>query len=116
MAKRRRRKPNISKEALEQARQSAGESKAESQSPPSPAAVKPRRRRRDLQTVQLEKRKSEGALDAEYVADLLANPNKTVSEAELRADYSFVMKDLRSMGMLAAALFVLLVAISLLAL
>lgn len=116
MAKRRRRKPNISKAALEQARQGAVESKDESQSPPSPAAVKPRRRRRDLQTVQLEKRKSEGALDAEYVAELLANPNKTVSEAELRADYSFVMKDLRSMGLLAAALFVLLVAISLLAL
>ena len=115
MAKRRRRKPNISKAALEQAR-GAVESKDESQSPPSPAAVKPRRRRRDLQTVQLEKRKSEGALDAEYVAELLANPNKTVSEAELRADYSFVMKDLRSMGLLAAALFVLLVAIALLAL
>lgn len=115
MAKRRRRKPNISKAALEQARQGAVESKAESQSPP-PAAVKPRRRRRDLQAVQLAKRKSEGALDAEYVAELLANPNKTVSEAELRADYSFVMKDLRSMGLLAAALFVLLVAISLLAL
>ena len=128
MAKRRRRKPNISKAALDQARQDAGDSPTEPQSaaasPPKqePAApkaaadtsIKPRRRRRDLQSTQLEKRKSEGALDAEYIAELLANPSKTVSEEDLRADYSFVIKDLRSMGMLAVALFAALVAVSLL--
>lgn len=125
MAKRRRRKPNISKAALEQARQDAGgkpESQHTADSPPKPestaadTAPKPRRRRRSLQSTQLEKRKSEGALDAEYVAELLANPSKTVTEEDLRADYSFVIKDLRNMGILAAALFAALVAVSLVAL
>ena len=125
MAKRRRRKPNISKAALEQARQDAGvktesqrtaDSPPESAPPPADAAPKPRRRRRSLQSTQLEKRKSEGALDGEYVAELLANPTKTVTEEDLRADYSFVIKDLRNMGILAAALFVALIVVSLLAL
>lgn len=126
MAKRRRKKPNISRAALEQARQDAGgggtESRGAADSPPKPeeaatnTVAKPRRRRRDLQSTQLEKRKSEGALDAEYVAEMLANPSKVVSEEDLRADYSFVIQDLRNMGMLAAALFAALVAVSLLAL
>ena len=123
MAKRRRKKPNISKAVLEQARQSvAGEetdaSKVETSARETAASGagaprRQRRRRRDLQAVQLERRKDEGALDAEYVADLLANPTKEVSEEELRADYGFVIKDLRNMGILAAALFVALVLISL---
>lgn len=126
MAKRRRKKPNISKAALEQARRDASGSRTESQSkadsPPKLEAAsantmtKPRRRRRDLQSTQLEKRKSEGALDAEYVAEMLANPNKAVSEEDLRADYGFVIQDLRNMGLLAAALFAALVAVSMLAL
>jgi len=126
MAKRRRRKPNISKAALEQARQAVGEGETESrgtaaappkqEAPPASAAAKPRRRRRDLQNVQLDKRQSEGQLDAEYVAELLANPTKVVTEEDLRADYSFVIKDLRNMGVLAAVLFAALIAISLLVL
>ncbi|MDE2858439.1 MAG: hypothetical protein OXN94_11385 [Chloroflexota bacterium] len=130
MAKRRRKKPNISKAVLEQARQTAaGEEAMASETEATagePAAVdvaaspaaprRQRRRRRDLQAVQLERRKDEGALDAEYVADLLANPTKEVSEEELRADYGFVIKDLRNMGILAAGLFVALVLISLLVL
>ncbi|MCY4539053.1 MAG: hypothetical protein OXE52_12610 [Chloroflexi bacterium] len=133
MAKRRRKKPNISKAVLEQARQSAaGEeavaSETEATAHESAAANidagavvaeaprRQRRRRRDLQAVQLERRKDEGALDAEYVADLLANPTKEVSEEELRADYGFVIKDLRNMGILAAGLFVALVLVSLLVL
>lgn len=131
MAKRRRKKPNISKSVLEQARQTAtgegspaddtGATTPDSapSSLPAAAAESPRRqrrRRRDLQSVQLERRKDEGALDAEYVADLLANPSKEVSEEELRADYGFVIKDLRNMGILAAGLFVALVVIALVAL
>ncbi len=133
MAKRRRKKPNISKAVLEQARQTAtgdgaGASETEATAQETEAADvvassvtaetprRQRRRRRDLQAVQLERRKDEGALDAEYVADLLANPTKEVSEEELRADYGFVIKDLRNMGILAAGLFVALVLISLLVL
>lgn len=121
MAKRRRRKPNISKTVLEQARQgavdegSATASPVASQSPASPPATKqPPRRRRALQSAQLERRKDEGALDAEYVSELLANPTKVVTEDDLRADYGFVIKDLRNMGLLAAGLFIALIIVSLL--
>ena len=123
MAKRRRKKPNISKAVLEQARQGTvdqggeDEAPAESSAPATEAAAsaapRARRRRRDLQATQLERRKGEGNLDAEYVADLLANPTKVVSEEDLRADYGFVIKDLRNMGILAACLFVALVIVAL---
>lgn len=130
MAKRRRKKPNISQTVLDQARQGiAGEAASpdatDATANEEPTAAvnatpattqapsKARRRRRDLQATQLERRKGQGALDGEYVADLLANPTKVVSEEELRADYGFVIKDLRHMGILAAALFVVLVAVSL---
>ncbi len=113
MAKRRRRKPNISQAALEQARQgsatplsAASTSSAEQAQP----ASTPRpRRRRTLQSAQLERRKDQGGLDAEYVAELLANPTKVVTEDDLRADYGFVIRDLRNMGVLAAALFIVLI-------
>ena len=66
-----------------------------------------------LQAAQLERRKDEGALEAEYIADLLANPTKVVTEDDLRADYGFVIKDLRNMGILAAGLFIALIIVSL---
>ena len=124
MAKRRRKKPNISQTVLEQARQGVindGTAEAaparESNAPDTvPATAAPKtagRRRRALGAAQLERRKDEGALDAEYVAELLANPTKVVSEDDLRADYGFVIKDLRNMGMLAAGLFIALIIVSL---
>ncbi len=113
MAKRRRRKPNISQAALDQARQgssapaaaapTAATDQAEPTQTPRP------RRRRALQSAQLERRKDQGGLDGEYVAELLANPTKVVTEDDLRADYGFVIRDLRNMGILAAALFVVLI-------
>ena len=36
-------------------------------------------------------------------------PTKVVTEDDLRADYGFVIRDLRNMGILAAALFVALI-------
>ncbi|MCU0465796.1 MAG: hypothetical protein MUF38_14670 [Anaerolineae bacterium] len=45
------------------------------------------------------------SLTAYEIADLLHNPTKTVSEEELHAQYGFVLADLRSMGLLAAASF-----------
>lgn len=121
MAKRRRRKPNISKAVLDQARQGAiDEGSAEvapvgasSAAAPTSMPKQPQRRRRALQSAQLERRKDEGALDAEYVAELLANPTKAVTEDDLRVDYGFVIKDLRNMGILAACLFIALVIASL---
>ena len=120
MAKRRRRKPNISQTVLEQARQGivdeGNAAPARESSTPTPAAAAPKqppRRRRALQAAQLERRKDEGALDADYVAELLANPTKVVTEDDLRADYGFVIKDLRNMGILAAGLFIALIIVSL---
>ena len=122
MAKRRRRKPNISDAALQQARQGAaqqaagsatGETPAKTAAAASSTAPSKPRRRRALQAAQLERRKDEGALDAEYVAERLANPTKIVTEDDLRADYGFVIIDLRNMGLLAAALFIALVIVSL---
>ena len=115
MAKRRRRKPNISRTVLEQARQGTVEQGASPASPEpqaqpaADAAPSKPRRRRALQSAQLERRKDEGALDADYVAELLANPTKVVTEDDLRADYGFVIKDLRNMGILAACLFIALI-------
>ena len=111
MAKRRRRKPNISQAALEQARQgsAAPASATPATQADAPAPSHRPRRRRALQSAQLERRKDQGGLDAEYVAELLANPTKVVSEDDLRADYGFVIRDLRNMGMLAAALFIVLI-------
>ncbi len=118
MAKRRRRKPNLSPDVLEQARQGGAEAAAaDAPERSAEAAPGPRpRRRRALHTAQLERRKDAGALDGEYVAELLANPTKVVSEDDLRADYGFVIKDLRNMGILAAVLFIALVVVSLVAL
>lgn len=45
------------------------------------------------------------ALTAEDISYLLANPTKLVSSEELQEQYGFVLRDLRSMGLLAAASF-----------
>jgi len=125
MAKRRRRKPNISQSVLDQARQGTVNEGASSEKPSAPATKKPAppaaaaapasspRRRRSLQSAQLQRRKDAGKLDSDFVADLLAKPTKIVSEDDLRAEYGFVIKDLRNMGLLAAALFIALVFVSL---
>ena len=115
MAKRRRRKPNIAADVLAQARQgeaAASQETAPAAKPAQPATAPPRRRRA-LQSAQLERRKDAGKLDGDYVAELLANPTKIVSDDDLRAEYGFVIKDLRNMGLLAAALFIALVIVSL---
>jgi hypothetical protein len=61
-------------------------------------APRPRRRERELTLAEIE--------------DILAHPTKTVTEAELHAQYGYVLADLRNMGALAAALFVLLVVLA----
>lgn len=115
MAKRRRRKPNIAADVLAQARQgeAAASQEAAPAAKPAQPATAPPRRRRALQSAQLERRKDAGKLDGDYVAELLANPTKIVSDDDLRAEYGFVIKDLRNMGLLAAALFIALVIVSL---
>lgn len=53
------------------------------------------------------------ALTTAQISEMLDHPTKTVNEAEFRAQYAYVLKDLRSMGVLTAALFGLLIVLSL---
>lgn len=54
-------------------------------------------------------RKSSSQLEQSRVAELLRNPTREVTEAELKRDYSYVLADLRSMALLSVALVALLV-------
>lgn len=49
--------------------------------------------------------------DISYIRNRLANPTRIVSEAQLKAEYGYVISDLRSMGVLAAILIAALVVI-----
>jgi len=51
-------------------------------------------------------------LDAETISELLDNPTIYVSEQQLKAEYGFVVGDLRNMFVLAAGLMVLLVVLA----
>lgn len=67
------------------------------------AAQRAARRRQRLERVSQADAHSE-ALDAATMAERLRQPTRVVSEGELRADYTYVLRDLRSMAILAAAL------------
>ncbi len=56
--------------------------------------------------------RDENGLNSDMITEALRNPTKTVTEAELREQYSHVLTDLRSMGVLAAGLVVVLVTLS----
>lgn len=53
-------------------------------------------------------------MTGDEISEILANPTKFVSEAELREQYGFVLKDLRSMALLAGASFFFLVVLAVL--
>lgn len=53
-------------------------------------------------------------LEAERIAYLLEHPTKPVTEAELRAEYGYVLADVRNMFVLAGALVVVLLGLALL--
>jgi hypothetical protein len=75
-----------------------------------PQKARPRRRE-GIEAVRLGEKKVDPN-DPEQVRRLLENPTKVVTEEELRREYSYVARDLRSMGVLAAALFVALIALA----
>ena len=139
MSKRRNRSrtPNLPEETLARARQQAGleptETEAEETGEPITSApvTKPEpvraqtassssqeretsrreNRRRENKAVKYTARRTK-PLTSEEVAELLENPTKVVSEDELRQQYSYVLADLRSMGLLAAVLMVGLVIVA----
>lgn len=120
MAKRSARDQRINRELLDRARrqvaavtseQDKGEAEAEpvssaaasmpeASAPPAPRPISTVKR---LKARHQEARRK--AMTHEEIAEILANPTKMVSEEELRAQYGFVLADLRSMGILAAASF-----------
>jgi hypothetical protein len=118
MSKRRRKKqqPNLPEDVLARARRQAGieddEANANDEAEDAPAessVVERAARRRKLTPVQLERNRKHGDLSQDYIRDILENPTEFVSEEQLREEYQHVLFDLRNMGLLAAALMVLLV-------
>ena len=122
----------LNRELLERARQQAREIDAESESDdlvtssPSVAEIQSSTirqpaagtQRRSVSTAKRLRERNEEtrkkALTSQDISEMLANPTKTVSEVELRAQYGFVLRDLRSMGILAGASFVFLIALAVL--
>ena len=122
----------LNRELLERARQQAREIDAESESDDlvtsSPSVAESQSstirqpaagtQRRSVSTAKRLRERNEEtrkkALTSQDISEMLANPTKTVSEVELRAQYGFVLRDLRSMGILAGASFVFLIALAVL--
>lgn len=135
MSKRRNRKQqasNLPQEMLERARQQfdsedddEGEEavvvEAKAPSPttePRPAASKattPVRsrsaRRPGLQSSQSRGERKTDSSDTQYIRNRLANPTRFVTPEQLRSEYGYVIHDLRTMGILAAVLVVVMVVV-----
>jgi len=119
MSKRRNRKnrPNLPEEVLARARREAGilDEEETAQGPEEEAVVEPeaprRQQREELPQMQRRKRRDidPDELTQDEIYELLANPTRDVAESELNAQYSYVLTDLRSMGALAALLFVIMI-------
>lgn len=58
---------------------------------------------------EVREKKKDPLSDINYIRTRLANPTKTVSTAELKAEYSYVVNDLRFLALLALGLLVVLV-------
>jgi len=125
--------PNIPVETLERARRQAAGENVDANAPQMPAAapVKSREERRAEMGVSATRRRytataaetantprpyakrKRDELTVEDIDARLNNPNKFVTEEQLRAEYSYVLRDIRSMFILAAALFATLIALGL---
>lgn len=75
-------------------------------------SARERRTRAGRQPASLTSSQPEERIDQTTLAQILAHPTKEVSEEELRKEYGYVVADLRSMGVLAASLMVLLVVLA----
>ena len=115
MSRRRTRRPNLPQDTLARARREVGleeapaagaGARARRRSAGEGSAGRPARRARSLRAGE--------ELTQEEIAERLANPVRQVSEGQLRAQYGYVIADLRSMGALALGLFVLIILVALL--
>ena len=81
----------------------------EEEAPAVAVPARSRRRARSSESTSRPRRRKEKEYEEmtpEEVAHLLENPTKIVTEDELREQYAYVIRDLRSMAILAAILFV----------
>jgi hypothetical protein len=122
--KKKRSQPNLPQETLERARREAGiendeeteDSEASLDVDVEPVAASPLplpQSRPEMPSSQRRKRRREIVVEElthEEIADLLAHPTKEVTLEALKAQYSYVVADLRSMWLLAAALFIVMIA------
>lgn len=118
--------PNIPQAALDRAReQLVGEQEtapvksAETAPTPKPQTAAPSptsaiRSRRQAASGGAQARRTRAVerTDMSIVRERLDHPTRIVTEAELRQEYGYVLQDLRSMGILAAVLAVVLVLIA----
>lgn len=103
--------PEIREETLERARAQASQDAA-SERAERRARVRKASTVREAGKPRRITRKDDENLTAQEIEERLAYPTKFVSEAELRSDYAYVLRDLRNMGLLAVALFVVLVGLA----
>jgi hypothetical protein len=122
--KKKRSQPNLPQETLARARREAGiendeeteDSEASLDVDVEPVAASPLplpQSRPEMPSSQRRKRRREIVVEElthEEIADLLAHPTKEVTLEALKAQYSYVVADLRSMWLLAAALFIVMIA------
>lgn len=126
-------KPNLPQDVVERARQQAAEGKPSTakpsaakssttasrsderakrrQSGSSSSSAASRRRVTDepLQFSKDKRRRPVDERDTAYIAERLANPTVIVTEDQLRAEYGHVLRDIRSMFLLAMGLFAALI-------
>ncbi len=115
MSKRRNRRPNLPQDTLARARREAGiEATSDPAAQPRPASARRSEGPRPTAPRRVRSLRSTDELTQDEIAERLANPVRQVSEEQLRAQYGYVIVDLRSMGLLALALFVLMILAALL--
>lgn len=69
------------------------------------------RREREIARIKREKEKK-GQLDLDVMRQRLANPTRVVTTEELANEYGYVIRDLRSIGLLAGGLILLLIVLA----
>ncbi len=125
MAKRNKKKsgnsPNIPQEVLDRVRQEnadddglvedAEEARKKAERRAERAARRAARQQRQAGSTPSDKPKKRNELGATAVAEMLANPTSHVDQEELKVQYSYVITDLRNMGILAGILLVVLIAL-----
>jgi hypothetical protein len=110
--------PNISQAALDQAKREmqANSGDADSLSAAEARERAARRAERAARRAQRRQQQTTGErpqkrddLNASVMEEMLSNPTHEVTREELQAQYGYVIEDLRNMGILAAALFAVLI-------